>query len=240
MTTIAQEKARLRMRRKPSDWPLDADTLQKSDRVLPEDVRAPAEPEPPEAKIEFYKAEAAKFKDEMTVCDPNLQIFRRSQFERELAEAEARRSAQWTADYVDMRLVEAVKVRMRTPDIIGPRGFGSAMPRPLLEMSDLISQAENRSLRKTMARMLRNFGRPSAIETKRGEEAEGWLLEFLRGAEPNVRYFVGLGAFWKASNASISSKCKDLGVSRQHFYTTRRSGLQLITSGLMLAGRAPS
>jgi hypothetical protein len=238
---IAAEKRRLKQRRKPTDWPLDAWTLEPSGQVTADDVRAPAEPPPKEGApgtMQFYRAEAAK--PGLLAVDPNLQIFRRSQFEREVAADADTRAAQWTDDYVDMRLVESVKVRMRTPDRIGPRAYGSAMPRPLLEMADLISQAENRSLRKTMARMLRNFGRPSAIETKRGEEAEAWMIEYLRECDPNVRYFVGLGALWKAANASISAKCKDLGVSRQCFYERRKVGLQLITRGLMLAGRAPS
>lgn len=240
---VAAEKRRIKQRRKPTDWPLDACTLEKSGVVTSDDVRAPADPEPPEGSpgsMQFYKAQAAMHHEGMVAVDPNLLIFRRSQFEREIAAEEETRSAEWTADYVDMRLVESVKVRMRTPDRIGPRSYGSAMPRPLLEMSDLISQAENRSLRKTMARLIRNFGRPSATETKRGEEAEAWLIEYLRECEPNVRYFVGLGAFWKASNASIAGKCKDLGVSRQCFYERRKIGLQLIARGLMLAGKAPS
>lgn len=244
---VAAEKARLKQRRKPTDWPLDAYTLEKSDRVMPDDVRAPAEREPAEGSpgtMQFYRAQAATADpiDPMGLVplDPNLQLFRRSQFERELAIEQDKRSLQWTADYVDMRLVEAVKVRMRTPDRVGPRAYGTAMPRPRLEMSDLISQAENRSLRKTMARLLRNFGRPNAIETRRGEEAESWLLEYLRECEPNVRYFVGLGALWKASNASISNKCRDLGVSRQTFYSKRTVGLQLIVRGLVTEGRAPS
>jgi hypothetical protein len=231
---VAAEKARLKQRRRPTDWPLDALTLKPSGSVLPEDVCAPPEPELP--AITFYQTEAAN--PGVVPVNPNLQIFRRSQFERELAER-ATQSFEWTADYVDVRLVEGMKVLMRTPDRIGPRGYGSAMPRPPLEYSDLLAQAQNKSLRKTMARLLRNFGPPNAEEKRRSDESLAWMIEFLGDVERRILIYVGSGALWKAANASISAKCRDLGVSRQTFYATRKQGLEIIACRLTSAGRVP-
>ncbi len=240
---LAKQKARLKRRRSVTDWPLDADTLEKSERVDPEDVMAPPLPEPP--KIEFYKAEAAKtarMVDSplgLVQLDPNLQIFRRSQFEQELSVTASKRAPAWTADHADQRLVEAFKILFRIAAKVGPRAFGSAMPKAVLEFADLAAQAENRSLRKTMGRLLRNFGPPTADEHRRMEEALAWPIEYLADCSRDVKMFVNLGAMWKASNASISDKCRDLGVHRQTFYRDRKIGLQVIVQGLISTGKAP-
>ncbi len=112
------------------------------------------------------------------------------------------------------------------------------MPVPIKQMSDLVAQAGNKSLRNAIAHRFK--GAPSIEEVRRAEEALTWSLAYLRNEHPDLAGFVNLGAMWKAWGAKIGKKCSDIGVHRQVFYRDRKEAIQLIVAGLIKDGKAPT
>jgi hypothetical protein len=120
---------------------------------------------------------------------------------------------------------------------MGPRAFGNAMPVPIRQMSDLVAQAGNKSLRNAIAHRFK--GPPSTEEVRRAEDALGWALTYLRNEHPDLAGFVNLRFMWTAWGAKISKKCADIGVHRQVFYRDSKAAVRLIVEGLTRDGKAP-
>lgn len=232
------------------EWPLDAETLQPSERVSALDVRAPLPPPPPDIQNYQLNANAAPdmpigmrpelLKPGQAMVDPTLEVHRHAEHMRELAEQDALRGPKWTSEIVDARLTEAFLVLWRTPMRIWPREFGNVMPKTITQMADLVAQEENRAQRKLMSRLLRRYGPVTTAQTRRMEEAICWSVDFLKGCEPSVPTFVNLGGMWHAQGAVIKRKCREFGVWPQTFYRVRATGLQIIAQQLAARGRSPT
>lgn len=244
---IGEIKKRLKLRMAPSEWPLDAVTLDRSDSVSALDVRAPVMPAPPTLKTYQYRAGTAATPDEkfrhdvgIVAVDEHLESIRHKEFLRDVAATAALRGPAWTPELVDARLIEAFKVLFRLRgQRVGPRQFGSAMPQVIAEMSDLVSQEENRTLRQAMSRLLSRSATVSAGEHRRMEEALGWATDYLK-LLPDRALCVNMGAMWRASGARVAVKCGLLGMDRPSFDGIRSAGLALIAGGLVATGAVPA
>lgn len=233
------------------DWPLDAETLERSDQVTALDVRAPLPPPPPDIQNYQLNAHAQPdlpigirvehLKPGQAIVDPTLEVHRHAEHMRELAERDATRGPLWTADIVSARLTEAHATLLRWRTSTRPREFGNVMPATITQMADLVAQEENRSLRKAMSRLLRRHGPVTALQYRRMEEAIAWPFDYLsKCTNTDVPLFVNYGAMWRAQGAAISRKCKEFGVSRAIFYRDSAIGLQLIALALAKSGRSPT
>lgn len=237
---IARHKHRLALRLQDGlSWPINALTGERAEDIDPEDVNAPLPVEIAELTPEQIHAAAAAEAD--FGADETLTAHRRAELERELADLERVRGATWTEELVEARIEEAFRVLFRSGGggRIGPRAYGNAMPTPVREMSDLVAQAGNKSLRKAMGRLLRNHGPPTPDETRRMEEALEWSMRYLRD-DRDLAMCLNFGGLWKAWGASISKKCAEIGLRRQSFYRDRKEAVRRIVEGLVRDGRAPT
>jgi hypothetical protein len=250
MRLYAKARRRLRERIMPGDWPIDASTGNKADLdpgdvlyPLPDDMTIPVGNVDHEM-VELRAAADATpsaFLGDVVQVDETVRIHRRAEAERAREARDRLRGATWTEELVEARIEEAFRVLFRASGgTVGPRMFGNAMPVPVREMSDLIAQAGNKSLRRVMKRMLRNDGPPSGDEVRRMDEALGWAMSYLREDHPDWAAFVNFGGFWKAQGAKVTRKCEEIGVTRQQFYRDRKEGIRRILEGLKRDGRAPT
>lgn len=180
------------------------------------------------------------FPGDIVPVDPGVLSRRRREREEEMAARERVSGSIWTEKLVEARLTEAFQTLFRASSgSVYPREFGNAMPQVIRQMSDLVHQAGNKSLRNAIAHRFKN-GLPSSDEMRRAEEALSWTLSYLRTEHPDLAGFVNLGAMWKAWGAKIARKCRDHGITRQEFYRDRKEAIQLIVEGLKRDGRAPT
>lgn len=248
---LGKHRRRLKERLKDDrDWPLQVDAFGNIDRAtidhedvrapLPDDLRAPVGKV--DEKMQLLRKFADQhqaFSDDVVQVDPGVLSRRRREREEELAARERVSGATWTEELVEERLIEAYKTLFRSS--IGgafPREFGNNMPQVIRQVSDLVHQAGNKSLRNAIAHRFK--GLPSADENRRAEEALGWALRYLRDQHPDLAAFANLGAMWKAWGSKITRKCRDHGIARQEFYRDRKEAIQLIVEGLRKDGKAPT
>jgi hypothetical protein len=248
MRLLARQKKKLKSRlQEGRDWPIDAVTGERADIPF-EDVRAPL-PEEMRATIgdvdeRMQKLRAVAdtheaFVDDVVPVDPGVLSRRRREREEEVAQRDSVRGSTWTEELVEARLEEAYKTLFRAAaGGVGPRAFGNAMPEVVREVSDLVHQAGNKSLRNAIAHRFK--GVPSTEEVRRAEDALSWSLTYLRDYDPDFAGFLNLGAMWKAWGAKISHKCQAIGVHRQVFYRDRKEAVKLIVEGLLKDGKAPT
>lgn len=248
---LGKHRRRLKERLKDDrDWPLQVDLYGHIDKadIDHEDVRAPLPDElkAPIGNIDEKMAllrkaadQVESFPGETVPIDPGVLSRRRREREEELA-ARARVSGErWTVELVEARLEEAYKTLFRASvGNVRPREFGNAMPQVVRQMSDLVHQAGNKSLRNAIAHRFKTA--PTTEEMRRAEEALGWTLAYLRDEHPDLAGFANLGAMWKAWGAKISQKCAALGVHRQVFYRDRKAAITAIVEGLVRDGKAPT
>lgn len=247
MKTLGKHKKKIKFRlAEGRSWPIDAATGENAD-VDREDVMAPL-PEDMKAlvgdvdeKMVALRAEADRhvsFAGDTVPIDEGVLSRRRREAEEERAAREKVRGDRWTPQLVEERLTEAYETLFRASvGGVFPREFGNAMPVPIKQMSDLVAQAGNKSLRNAIAHRFK--GTPSTEEVKRAEDALAWALTYLRDEHPDLAGFLNLGAMWRAWGAKISKKCADIGVHRQVFYRDRKEAIALIVEGLIKDGRAP-
>lgn len=239
-----RQKRRIEERLKERQWPLDAATGRRAD-IDPDDVLAPLPEEVPELTAEQI-AEAASAPSAFATraivrTDDDLSVSRRKAAERARVARASVRGPEWTEQLVEARMDEAFRTLFRTADRHrGPRQFGNAMPAIVREMSDLVAQAGNRSLRKAIGRLIRSEGPPSTEEVRRMEDALAWSARYLSGLPTDLPMFVNLGSMWRAWGVPISKKCVQLGVQRQTFYRQRKEAVKVIVEGLKRDGRAPT
>lgn len=248
---LGRHRRRLKERLKENrDWPLQVTLyggLERAD-IDHEDVRAPLPDDlktpvgKVDDKMQLLRKEADQlesFPGETVPIDPGILARRRAE---RAAEDEARaavRAATWTEELVEARLTEAYKVLFRASiGGSGPRAFGNAMPKIIREVSDLVHQAGNKSLRNAIAHRFKDL--PTIEEVRRADDALGWALTYLRDQDPDLAGFVSLGAMWKAWGSNVSKKCRDIGVHRQVFYKDRKTAIKLIVQGLLRDGKAPT
>ena len=237
---LAKHKRWLDERHKERSWPLDARTGERAE-VDPEDVNAPLDFEIKELTAEDIEAASQAPTEFGKNIDENLMASRRIERDKELAARAKVQGDRWTDELVEARIEEAFKVLNRVAaGPVGPRAFGNGMPTPIREMSDLVAQAGNKSLRKAMKRLLRNEGPPTGNEVTRMNDALGWAVRYLKSEEPDLALFLNLGGMWKAWGAPVSRKCKEIGVHRQVFYRDRKKAVRAIVEGLIRDGRAPT
>lgn len=248
MRALSRHKKRIKARlTEGRDWPMDAETGDRAD-VDHEDVRAPL-PEEMRAtvgdvdeKMQKLRAEAdthEAFADDVVQVDPGVLSRRRREREEEVQHRDSIRGSIWTEELVEARLEEAYRTLFRSSVAgVGPRAFGNAMPEVVREVSDLVHQAGNKSLRNAIAHRFK--GVPSTEEVRRAEDALSWSLTYLRELDPDLAGFLNLGAMWKAWGAKISRKCQDIGVQRQTFYRDRKEAVKIIVEGLVKDGKAPT
>ena len=236
---LKKHRNRINRRFVETDWPIDAVTGDRAE-LDHEDVRAPLDFEPKElTREDIEAAENSEFT--FGQVDEHKLAVRRAERERERDAKRQVIGEKWTEKLVEARVEEAFRVLSRiSVGNLGPRMFGNGMPTPVREMSDMVAQAGNKSLRKVMKRLLRNEGPPTREEVIRMEDTLAWPLRYLRDQDPDLAMFLNLGGMWKAWRAPISKKCKEIGVHRQVFYRDRKAAVRAIVEGLMRDGRAPT
>lgn len=247
MRALSRHKRRIKARLADRDWPLDAVTGEKADidhddvmAPLPDDLKQPIGNV--DEKMQKLRAEADRhrsFSDEAVPIDPGVLSRRQREREQELKQRASVTGEAWTEDMVEARMIEAYQTLFRSSvGGVFPREFGNGMPTPIKQMSDLVAQAGNKSLRNAIAHRFR--GTPSLDEVRRAEESLAWALTYLKDQHPDLAGFLNLGAMWKAWGAKIGKKCADLGVHRQVFYRDRKEAVRIIVEGLTRDGKAPT
>lgn len=249
MRLLSKHKKRLKVRLKEGlTWPIDSATGERADldhedvmAPLPDDMRAPIgnvdeNMQKLRADVEGHES----FAESIVPVDEGVLVRRRSERQQERTDRAAVRGEKWTEELVEARIDEAFKTLFRASGgPVGPREFGNAMPTPVRQMSDLVAQAGNKSLRRAMERMRRSLGPPSHEEVRRMDEALMWSVAYLRDDHPDLATFLNMGGMWKAWGAKVTRKCKELGVHRQAFYRDRRAAVRKIVEGLTRDGKAP-
>jgi hypothetical protein len=241
-------KRRLKERLKEGrDWPLTVNaygSLERAD-LEKDEVLAPLPDELkqqlPEAdeKMKLLRAEADRHVAFSTATDESVRQARARDYRNRIEATAAVRSTSWTEEVVEARLEEAFKTLFRASvGNVRPREFGNAMPSIIREVSDMVHQAGNKSLRNSIAHRFK--GAPSSEEMERADDALTWAARFLLKEHPDLASFAQLGAMWKASGAKISKKCEAIGVRRQVFYRDRKEAIRLIVEGLKREGKAPT
>lgn len=248
MKALAKQKRRIQSRlRDDRDWPIEATTGDRAD-VLADDVRAPLPDDMRtpvgnvDERMQALRAEAnaiPSFSD--SEVDPGVLARRRSEREAERRRAAALRGDAWSEEMVEARIEEAFRTLARASGgRTGPREFGNGMPTPIRAYSDMVNQAGNKSLRRSLERLARREGPPTGDEVRRMEDALMWATRYLRDEHPDLAMFANLGGMWKAWEANISKRCRELGIHRQVFYRDRKIAIRLILEGLKRDGKAPT
>ena len=237
----AEQRARIGLRHRRTDWPLDAETLQPAEWIEPGDVCMPQPPDPPplsEYRKQAIAAAAAATPTEIE-AGKTLVIARHHERERERAREAALRGPVWTVDVVDRRIARAFEVSL-TWSKGGPRAYGSMMPRAITQLSDLVAQAENQELKKHLSRLLRRRVQWSAKDEALAAEAIGWTADYLCGIDdPAIPLFVNAGGWWRALRVKVRTGCDQIGIWPATYYRKRRIGLELIVDGLTADRKAP-
>lgn len=248
MRALSKYKKRLKARLKDGrEWPLDAATGTNAEidhedvmAPLPDDMKAPIGDV--DEKMQKLRAEADQlqsFAGTVVPIDEGVLLRRRREREEEVAQRERVRGDRWTPELVEARLEEAYRTLFRSSvGGTGPREFGNGMPEVVKQMSDLVHQAGNKSLRNAIAHRFK--GRPSTEEVRRAEDSLGWAMSYLMKDHPDFATFVNLGAMWRAWGSKITKKCEQHGIHRQVFYRDRKEALKLIVEGLVKDGKAPT
>jgi hypothetical protein len=228
-------------------WPIDAATGEKADvdhedvlAPLPDDMKAPIGDV--DEKMQKLRAEADQhqsFEGATVPIDEGVLSRRRRERHEELASRSRIQGDRWTEDMVEARMEEAFRTLFRSSNGgVRPKAFGNGMPEVIREVSDLVHQAGNKSLRNAIAHRFK--GAPTTDEVRRADDALTWATRYLLDEHPDLAAFANLGAMWKAWGAKISRKCADIGVHRQAFYRDRREAIRLIVEGLKRDGKAPT
>lgn len=244
---LRKHKRRIQERlREGRDWPItsagDRAELDREDvkSPLPDHMKLPVGDV--DEKMQLLRKEADQhqaFAGAAVDVDPGVLSRRRRERAEELAQRDAVVAETWTEQLVEARLVEAYKTLFRASvGGVRPRAFGNNMPEVIREVSDLVHQAGNKSLRNAILHRFK--GLPSTEEVRRAEDALGWGLSYLRDHHPDLAGFANLGAMWSAWGSNVSKKCKDMGMHRQVFYRDRKVALKLIVEGLKRDGKAPT
>lgn len=248
MRTLSRHKKRIKFRLvEGRSWPIDASSgdnadLEREDvmAALPDDMKAPIGDV--DEKMQLLRKEADQhvaFADEVVPIDEGVLSRRRRERDEEVAARSRVQGEKWTEDLVEARLEEAYRTLFRSAvSGVRPREFGNAMPVPIRQMSDLVAQASNKSLRNAIAHRFK--GVPSTEEVRRAEDALAWAMTYLRDEHPDLAGFVSLGAMWRAWGSKFTAKCKAIGVHRQVFYRDRKEALRKIVEGLIRDGKAPT
>lgn len=248
MRALSKHKKRLKFRlQEGRGWPIDSRTGQNAE-IDHDDVMAPL-PEEMRAlvgdideKMHALRIEADKhesFADPVVPIDRGVMLRRQEERAAERAHVEAVRGEVWTEDLVEARLDEAYRTLFRSSVAgVRPRAFGNAMPEIVREVSDLVHQAGNKSLRNAISHRFKEV--PTQDEVRRAEDALGWALTYLRDHDPDLAGFLNLGAMWRAWGAKITAKCASHGIQRQTFYRDRKDAVKLIVEGLIRDGKAPT
>lgn len=241
---LRKHKRRLKERFKEGrEWPITA-TGEKADlekdevlAPLPDELKQQLPEE--DAKMRLLRAEADRHVAFAGAVDETLVIARRREYEQRIAAADQVRGAVWNEDLVEARLEEAFQTLFRSSAAgTGPREFGNGMPSIIREVSDMVHQAGNKSLRNSIAHRFK--GVPSSDEVRRADDALSWAARYLLKEHPDYAAFAQLGAMWRVSGAKINRKCKAIGVRRQVFYRDRKEAIRLIVEGLTREGKAPT
>jgi hypothetical protein len=247
MKTLGKHKKRIKFRLvEGRSWPIDSATGENADveredvmAQLPDDMKAPIGDI--DEKMQLLRAEADKhqaFADDIVPIDEGVLLRRRAERQAEDAARESVRGEKWTPELVEARLEEGFRTLFRTSlGGSGPRAFGNAMPEIIKEVSDLVHQAGNKSLRNAIAHRFK--GVPTTEEVRRADEALTWASRYLLGEHPDLAAFVNLQSMWRAWNSNISKKCQSIGVNRQTFYRDAKKAVKIIVDGLTREGRAP-
>lgn len=232
------------------DWPiavspygnLERAELDKDDVMapLPEDMKQPVGAV--DEKMQLLRKEADKhqaFTGAAVDVDPGVLARRRRERAEEVAQRDSVIAEKWTEELVEQRLVEAYKTLFRSSvGGVRPKEFGNNMPEVIRQVSDLVHQAGNKSLRNAILHRFK--GVPSTDEMRRAEDALSWGLSYLRDEHPDLAGFVNLRSMWTAWGAKITHKCRSIGVHRQVFYRDSKAGIRIIMEGLKRDGKAPT
>jgi hypothetical protein len=137
----------------------------------------------------------------------------------------------WSAAYVGVRLIEAFRTLSRLPPDRGPKQFGTALPMPVRDFSDLVDEgkgdgniAERTALKVKIT--------PSAKEYAKMEQALYWVPRFLKH-NAELGQVVNHWAMWRCFAKDIAKKVEvvydgDIG----RFDRLKYEGLTLIAMGL--------
>lgn len=246
---LGKHRRRLKTRLQDGrEWPIDSRTGDRAEidhddvmAPLPEDMKAPIGNV--DETMQALRAEADQHRafgyGDVVPIDPGVLARRRSEAAEERAHRGKVVGPVWTEDLVEARMEEAYRTLFRASvGGAGPRAFGNAMPIPVKQMSDLVAQAGNKSLRNAIAHRFK--GAPSTDEVRRMNDALEWGMTYLRDEHPDLAGFLNIGAMWKAWGSKIGKKCAEIGVHRQVFYRDRKAAVKLIVEGLKRDGKAPT
>jgi hypothetical protein len=248
MRTLSRYKKRLKFRLQDGrEWPLDAATGTNAEidhedvmAPLPDDMKLPIGDI--DEKMQKLRAEADQYQSfagAVVPIDEGVLLRRRRERDEEVAQREKVRGDRWTPELVEARLEEAYRTLFRSSiGGSGPRAFGNAMPEVVRQMSDLVHQAGNKSLRNAIAHRFK--GVPTTEEVRRADDAIGWAMSYLGKEHPDLAAFTQLGAMWRVWGSKIAKKCEQHGIQRHVFYRDRREALQIIVAGLIRDGKAPT
>lgn len=248
MKPLKKYKTRIKNRlQEGRTWPIDAATGERADidhddvmAPLPDDLVTPIGNV--DEKMQALRAEADKHLsfDGMTVpIDEGVLSRRRRERQEERTRAESVHGETWTPKLVEARLEEAYRTLFRSSVAnVRPREFGNAMPHIVREVSDLVHQAGNKSLRNAILHRFK--GVPTTQEIRRADDALAWVMTYLKDEHHDLAGFASLWAMWSAWGAKINRKCESIGVSRQAFYRDRNEAIKLIVEGLKRDGKAPT
>ena len=137
----------------------------------------------------------------------------------------------WSAAYVGVRLIEAFRTLSRLPPDRGPKQYGTALPMPVRDFSDLVDEGKGDG-DLAERRWLRVRINPSALELERMGKAFEWAPRFLKH-DAEVSACVTYWAYWFANGkdiAKMAEKCYANGVGK--FDRLKLEGLTRIAMGL--------
>lgn len=138
----------------------------------------------------------------------------------------------WTAEDVDLRMADAMRLVSATVGRVGPKQEGTGMPAYRHEALDiwfqqLAEDAEQRRGEKNRIRL-----RPGADEISMMEEAIGWQARYL-DAHDGVRRVYKTWLYAKATRRRFARVCRKIGWPRSTANRRRWQGALLIATGLM-------
>jgi hypothetical protein len=140
---------------------------------------------------------------------------------------------QWSAEWVQRRLIEAYSVERRLP-VARRRMVGSAWPVMAVEFSDIVGRADDDRKERFAAWEHTRLG-VSAADITRLEEAHDWLLIILL-PYPEERLCLSQWAAAIAYRRSVRKMLEKRGWSRSTFYRFVTAGAHVIALELTRQG----
>ena len=143
----------------------------------------------------------------------------------------------WSPRYIGVRLIEAHRVLILFPRHQGPKEFGTALPPPLKEFSDIVDEGKGDGEEANRAPP-RVRETPSARDIQRMEQAIQWAPRYLYH-DAEISGCTLWWARWTAEGRDVYRLANDCAAGQwEKFDEYKREGLRLIARGLNRAREA--